>query len=156
MKKIKAYVEGRILWAMGTNKTQTEGHFHFISFTPLKWETIKEIWSNSQGDKAFFACGNLDKYSVLRITPKGQDNLGICSGYRGARVQYLFIDYDNLDLNQIDREVTEIIKMNGLRRGIIVQSSPELKIVREIENMDGTKFYDYNREKLYKFLIQKD
>lgn len=156
MKRIKAYIEGKIIWAFGSNRPQSEGHFHFVSFTPLNWERIVKIWANSKGDKRFFACATMDKYAVLRVTPKDKDNLGICSGFRGAKRQYLFIDYDNVPLEEIREDVKKIMESNGLRRGLIVRSSPDFDIVEELEYMDGTEFYDFNREKLYKFLINGD
>lgn len=129
------------------------GHFHFISFTPLKWETVKEIWLKTSACRKFLAVCLQDKYAVVRVTEKNEEALGICSGWRNGPSQHLFIDYDDVPLNKIDGEVTAIIKQYKLRRGIIVQTRPGFKVVRQIDNWDGTNFYDYDREKAYRLII---
>lgn len=141
------------------------------------------------GDKIVFV--NLG----MKVVDTNRVQLGLNSGepFRGSH--FLFLDYD---LTYPENEFSDILQFNKLRRGLIVESSPEhfhtlsfsplpyslmlgitsnsncdskhksstinngfstlrftpkknfqIRLVKTLENKDGTNFYSYNHEKLY-------
>jgi len=158
MMKIKTKIKGKTIFFEGKDEIKIAGgNWHCISFTPTPWETIKKIWGSSGCCQKFVSVAILDKQAVLRVYPKENNmSIGICSGWRGAKNQFLFMDFDWVKYETVIKEFTSIILKYGMKRGLIIKSRPELKIVRVIKNVDGENFYDFDRENAYRKLIGDD
>jgi hypothetical protein len=66
------------------------------------------------------------RFLFLRVETFGRKDMmpGIHSGPPFRPPQYLFLDYDNKDLSLVENDMQRIVTGNGLRRGIVVESSP--------------------------------